>query len=502
MWRSELSTLTLKNREVSSDSEEASLSLPAAVWQIAWPIWWPQVCRIAFLLLTDMLALLLAVSLGYLLWAGLVLDQSPSVYIDLFRLLLLFPMGYAVAGMYPGFGLGAVETLRRISCCTSFGFLVLAAASFALKLPPDYSRMSFAIGWGISLVLVPVLRVLLLTVVNRLQWWGEPTLLIGSGQWIQRTIRVLKNALWLGYRPLWVLSPDTRWHGHVVEGVAVLGGPELAPHLAKRGIRVALVKDDKLSSNGATLSWFQQHFRHVVMIQESQDLPVERVRVCNLGGLFGIEFTNNLLRTRNRVVKRALDLILGGIILVLSLPLMALGGLLVKLLSHGPFFFCQEREGLGGCPIKVWKLRTMYQDAERRLETFLSINPELRREWERRFKLTRDPRIIPVVGPFLRRFSVDELPQLWSVVQGEMSLVGPRPFPEYHLQQLPPEFRELRRRVRPGLTGMWQVTVRSNGSIEEQIIHDTYYIRNWSLWVDLYILARTVFVVLAGRGAY
>jgi lipopolysaccharide/colanic/teichoic acid biosynthesis glycosyltransferase len=97
---------------------------------------------------------------------------------------------------------------------------------------------------------------------------------------------------------------------------------------------------------------------------------------------------------------------------------------------------------------------------------------------------------------------VDELPQLWSVVQGKMSLVGPRPFPEYHLQQLPPEFRELRRRVRPGLTGMWQVMVRSNGGIAEQIIYDTYYIRNWSLWVDLYILARTIFVVLAGRGAY
>ena len=174
---------------------------------------------------------------------------------------------------------------------------------------------------------------------------------------------------------------------------------------------------------------------------------------------------------------------------------------MIKLSSQGPLFFCQEREGLHGRPVKVWKLRTMYPDAERRLEEFLAANPQLRREWEDRFKLVYDPRIIPGVGTFLRRFSIDELPQVLSVLRGEMSFVGPRPFPEYHLRQFPPEFRQLRRRVRPGLTGMWQVMVRSTGGMEEQKVYDTYYIHNWSIWLDLYILARTVFAVLAGRGA-
>jgi len=225
------------------------------------------------------------------------------------------------------------------------------------------------------------------------------------------------------------------------------------------------------------------------------------VRVCNLGGVFGIEVTNNLLRWQNRVIKRTLDLTVGALFLLLALPMIALGGLLVKLLSRGPFFFYQQREGLAGRSIRVWKLRTMYQDAEQRLEAFLSANPELRREWEEHFKLTRDPRIIPGIGSWLRRYSVDELPQLWSVVTGEMSLVGPRPFPEYHLQQFPHEFREMRRRVRPGVTGVWQVMVRSNGSIEEQKLYDTYYIRNWSIWLDLWILFQTVHAVLLGKGA-
>jgi lipopolysaccharide/colanic/teichoic acid biosynthesis glycosyltransferase len=132
----------------------------------------------------------------------------------------------------------------------------------------------------------------------------------------------------------------------------------------------------------------------------------------------------------------------------------------------------------------------------------LSDLPGLSQEWEEHFKLPRDPRIIPWIGSFLRRSSLDELPQLWSVVIGEMSLVGPRPFPQYHLERFPTEFRELRRRVRPGLSGMWQVMVRSNGGIREQQEYDTYYIHNWSLWLDLYVLARTGFAVLAGRGAY
>jgi len=312
----------------------------------------------------------------------------------------------------------------------------------------------------------------------------------------------LENALSLGYRPLGVLSPDLHWHGRDMQGVPVVGGLEMAPHLAARGTRVALLEEGTEDNSCVTLSWLQQYFQHVVLIREYQGLPVEQAQVCNLGGVLGIAFTNGLLHWQNRFIKRTLDIVLGAICLALASPLITLGGLLVRLFSGGPSFFWQEREGLGGNRFRVWKLRTMYQDAESRLEEFLSANPELRREWEEHVKLARDPRVISGVGTFLRRFSIDELPQLWNVVRGEMSLVGPRPFPEYHLQRFPQEFRELRHRVHPGLTGMWQVMVRSNGGIEEQRMYDTYYIRNWSVWLDLYILGRTLFAVLTSRGAH
>ncbi|MGH7880387.1 MAG: sugar transferase, partial [Candidatus Binataceae bacterium] len=164
-------------------------------------------------------------------------------------------------------------------------------------------------------------------------------------------------------------------------------------------------------------------------------------------------------------------------------------------------FYSQERRGLGGRSIRVWKLRTMHRDAEERLKTHLAADPAEHAEWFAAFKLRNDPRVVPLIGPLLRRFSIDELPQLWSVVKGEMSLVGPRPFPDYHLEQLTSEHRQSRKDVRPGLTGLWQVMVRSDGGMLEQQHYDLYYVRNWSIWLDLYVMGRTVVKVLSGRGA-
>jgi lipopolysaccharide/colanic/teichoic acid biosynthesis glycosyltransferase len=202
------------------------------------------------------------------------------------------------------------------------------------------------------------------------------------------------------------------------------------------------------------------------------------------------------------MIKRVLDVILATIGLLICLPVIALCAVLIKLVSSGPIFFRQEREGLHGRKFRVWKLRTMYADAEARLAELLKHDAELRRQFERKAKLSRDPRLIPIVGKLLRRLSLDELPQLWNVILGDMSLVGPRPFPDYHLAMLSADCKKLRMAVRPGLTGMWQVMVRSEGLIEDQERFDIYYIKNWSLWLDLYILARTGGAVLIARGAY
>ena len=178
-----------------------------------------------------------------------------------------------------------------------------------------------------------------------------------------------------------------------------------------------------------------------------------------------LEVRNNLLDPVNARLKRAFDLAVAAPLALTAIPVIGLAVLAIKLVSPGPAFFAQEREGLGGRRIRVWKIRTMVAGAEAVLDRHLAADAAARDEWTRHMKLRHDPRIVPVIGHHLRRFSIDELPQLWNVLKGEMSLVGPRPFPHYHLSQFSDEFRTLRRRAIPGMTGFWQITCRSDGDL-------------------------------------
>jgi Undecaprenyl-phosphate galactose phosphotransferase WbaP len=460
-----------------------------------------RLARSICLLTADSAALVIAVSVAVVIYAVPVKGQPYSLYLPLLPLIGLFIAGYAVAGLYPGFGLGPVETLRRLSLVTTFGFVLVAAVSFALKLPAIYSRASFGIAFVVSLLVVPLGRAILLHLVRLAPWWSEPVVIVGTGARAAHAVRHIQRAYRQDYRPVAVLSPTAQTADAAIEDVPVIGGLEHAPQLAAAGIRVALLETDR-SLNRALVDRLQRDFRHVLLFSEAGGLPVEGLQIRHLGDLVGIEYTNNLLMHRNRVIKRTVDLMVASVALVLAAPIIGCAIALVRLIDGGSAFFIQDREGQDGRRISVLKIRTMRKDAQARLEAHLEERPDLRREWDEKLKLRDDPRLLPVVGRLFRRFSIDELPQILNVLRGDMSLVGPRPFPDYHLQRFSPAFRELRARVAPGITGLWQVTVRSEGSIEDQESFDSYYIRNWSVWMDLYVLSRTVVAVASGRGAY
>jgi lipopolysaccharide/colanic/teichoic acid biosynthesis glycosyltransferase len=226
------------------------------------------------------------------------------------------------------------------------------------------------------------------------------------------------------------------------------------------------------------------------------------IEVRDLGGIPGMEVQRKLLIRRNLLIKSGIDYVVAVPLFLISLPILLVAAIVIRIVSPGSPFFTQEREGADGKLIRIFKLRTMYQDAEQQLEKHLAKNDLARIEWQQYFKLKKDPRILPFIGPLLRKTSLDELPQLWNVLRGDMSLIGPRPFPVYHLNQFTYEFRHLRRKVTPGLTGLWQVSARSDGDLAVQERLDTYYIRNWSVWLDILILAKTIRIVLTGKGAY
>jgi Undecaprenyl-phosphate galactose phosphotransferase WbaP len=451
--------------------------------------------RVGMLASADVVALLLAGGLAYLLWARPVHGQPVLLYLPAAPAVFLMVLGYAQARLYPGFGLGPVEVLRRYWLVTALAFLAMAALVLALKLDNVYSRVTLTLAFGLSLTLVPLLRGLALRVARRWRWWPEPVVLVGTGEGMEKMRRVLAASSSAEFRPA----------GSIVAAGPGDSSPDAwtaeAYGYVRSGVRIA-VADPVVAGDAPSMDRLRSVFPRVIVLREFQQLPVEGVQIRNLGGLLGLEYGNNLLDRQSRWVKRVMDLLLATAALLLTFPIMLAAMLAVRVLSPGPALFWHDREGRKGRTIRVPKIRTMVLDAERRMEELLRCDPALREEWETAFKLAHDPRVIPRIGRFFRRFSIDELPQLWSVIRGDMSLVGPRPFPAYHLDALSPHARRLRDQVRPGITGLWQVMARGEAGVEAQQAHDVYYIRNWSVWLDLHILARTLGVVLSGRGAY
>jgi Undecaprenyl-phosphate galactose phosphotransferase WbaP len=247
------------------------------------------------------------------------------------------------------------------------------------------------------------------------------------------------------------------------------------------------------------LEQYTQNFRHLVVIPYLLGLSSLWVEARDMDGLLGLEVRQQLLIPQSRLLKRSVDLIGATLGLVMISPLLMLIVILVKLDSAGPLFFVQERLGYKGQLFKAYKFRSMYQDAEQRLQQILETDAERRQEYEKFHKLRQDPRVT-WLGRLLRKLSLDELPQLWNVIRGEMSLVGPRAY-------MPQEQHEMEGKehtilqVVPGITGLWQVSGRNHLSFQQRLDLDIYYVRNWSIWLDIHILARTIWVVLTGHGA-
>ncbi len=456
------------------------------------------------ILASDVLALEAALGLGLAVrrmlapWfsAAIGVEQYFAVAVGI----LLLPMVHYQLGIYPGYLLGPVERLRRRTLATLavFGGLVAWDNIVARGV---LSRGVLLATLGFALVLPPLAESLTRRVLAARKRWGIPVVMIGAGPAGRLVARTLASEPQLGLVPIAFLDNRPEAWNQAVEKIPVAGPLGLAQDFEGRA-EAAIVALADLDRDDVAGLLQELNFPRVIVIPQFTGVASLWVTARDLGGCLGLEIKKNLLMPRNLALKRMMDRVIAVPLFLLSLPVIAAAALWIKLASPGPAFHCQMREGIEGRRIAVWKLRTMHVGGERLLESWFVEHPEDRVEWARYFKLRRDPRVLPWIGKLLRRTSLDELPQLWSVLKGEMSLVGPRPFPDYHLEQFPSEFRALRTRVLPGLTGMWQVSARSEGDIEVQEALDSYYIRNWSPWLDLYILARTVSAVVMARGAY
>ena len=461
------------------------------------------VFRIATLVVTDALSLFVAVLLAFSYWA-IVNPSIPRHHFTMYLTAVLCIASFAYHGLYPGIGLNAVQNMRSISRSISVVYLLLAASMVLLKDWWANSRGGFFLSWILALALVPTGRWLMNHLLGSLPWWRTPVMILGAGKTARAVIRNLHDNRVLAYQPVLCLDDDLKKQG-TCEGVPVVGSLFKAKALAElHNIHYAIVAMPGIS-RGRLMMYMRQWiqiFPHILIIPDLFGIGSLWVEPHDLGGVLSLEVQHKLLNPLNRVVKRVSDIVVGSIGLIVAAPLIVFAAFWIKAVSPGSAFFRQEREGRDGRPIRILKLRTMYPDAENMLKRYLDDNSDARAEWDQFCKLRNDPRILPGIGRFLRRTSLDELPQLINILRGDMSLVGPRPFPAYHNNRFDADFRTLRVQMTPGLTGLWQIKARSDGDLDVQAALDSYYVRNWSLWLDLYILIRTVRVLINARGAY
>jgi Undecaprenyl-phosphate galactose phosphotransferase WbaP len=459
------------------------------------------------LIVVDLLAVAASFAVSYTLrrYAPLLspLQHGPEVYVSAWPALLLWTLAIWREGLYPGFWLTAREELRRVVTATTLASLLAVAATFVTQAGIQFSRPIVVGGWLISLVFLPAARFAVRVVLTRAGLTGPPAVILGAGKTAGLILAGLRRqrppALW----PVALFDDDPSKLHRDIDGVPVVGPlKQAAAWAGERGIRTAVVAMPGVGRERLIpiVEAQSRSFQRIIVVPDLFGLSGSEMDPRDVQGVLALELRKNLLYRRNLIAKRAVDLALLIISLPISVPAETLMAVAVWLDGGGPVFFRQDRIGKGGRGFKAWKFRTMVPGAEEVLRKALAQDPALQAEWQASQKLRRDPRLTRV-GRFLRRTSMDELPQLWNVLRGEMSLVGPRPIVHEEITRYGEGF-DLYCQVPPGLTGLWQVSGRSDTTYQERVWLDTHYVRNWSIWLDLVILVRTVWVVVAGIGAY
>ncbi|WP_166830431.1 undecaprenyl-phosphate galactose phosphotransferase WbaP [Thalassoroseus pseudoceratinae] len=412
---------------------------------------------------------------------------------------------YLCFGLYPAVGMQPIRETRQLTLASALAFSTVITARFAWAFQFDATLGTLTLAWALATFTGPPLRLIGRELLGRQSWWGQRALIIGGQEDGRQAFDQLACKPALGLRPVALLRGDTESRfGQKATDETTFGtlssAAKLASKLETPWAVIAMTDADPAQVQHA-VELCANHIPKLSVLSEAKGQPTLWAEARELHGTAALYTQHALTRRRYRWGKRAADMFLSGFGLLLISPFLLGIILAIKLRSPGPVFFGHERIGRGGRRFKVWKFRTMVVGANDVLQEYLDKNPEMRAEWERDHKLKNDPRIIKGVGNFLRKFSIDEIPQIWNILRGDMSLVGPRPIVNDEVVKYNNTY-PVYLKVRPGLTGLWQISGRNNTTYEARVQYDDYYVRNWSPWLDIYILARTVKTAVLREGAY
>lgn len=434
--------------------------------------------RNAVLMLADALALVVAWVVCVWVYQAIGLGQYDwRFYLRLWPVVVIFLAFNVLFRLYhgrffsPGAPIPPVEELRRlVGSALITHMLVIAVIAVVRQTVEDYSRVVMVCSGILTAFLAQPFRDVVRLLMAKLRIGQIPIHLIGDSETNGRFTKMLVRETHVGFKVV----------GEACE--AELAVVSIDPRLLR-----------------CRMEELRRRYRYLEYIPSAGVFPVNGAHPVLFDAIGGLEIVNFHQMRTLRLEKWLTDKALSAFACIVSLPLALALAALVKLTSRGPVFYRHSRLGRNGKEIRVWKFRTMYADADCRLTSLLESDSGLRAEWERNRKLAADPRVTPF-GRFLRRTSLDEIPQLLNVIAGDMALVGPRPIVQEEVRHYGASYA-IMSSVRPGITGLWQCSGRSDVGYARRVALDVHYVLNWSPWLDLWIVIRTVFSVLSMSGA-
>ena len=394
-----------------------------------------------------------------------------------------------------------------VAVAAAIALVIDAALLYLFKV--NFSRAWVITSWVLVAFSVPLARYCVKRLSLRLGGWKKPTVIVGTGAIALETAEAYVRDSHLGYDVVAFIDPDappTSWRELVIDKKQLPVQPldpdsQMLPAWLGRPHVVVALELNELPAREELIEKLSLYHGDLDIISPIRGLPINNARASHFFtyDILSLRICNNLARPFSQLMKRWFDIVAASAILVFLSPLMLLiAGLVWR--EGQPIFFGHTRIGQHGQLFKCLKFRSMVPNAANVLEDLLSRDPQARMEWERDYKLKNDPRIT-ALGHFLRKSSLDELPQLWNVIKGEMSLVGPRPVVPDELDRYG-ENKRYYLEVRPGITGLWQISGRNDVDYEERVSLDAWYVRNWTLWYDIFILFKTIATVPTKAGAY
>lgn len=395
-----------------------------------------------------------------------------------------------------------IKSLWKVSFLSTAGIFIVVSIG---KMSGEISRTVIVLMGILSVLFFPSVRIVSKRILRGLGFLKRRVLILGAGKTGRLVAEALRREPNYGYAVVGFVDDDPAKVGGRIEGIKVHRGIDRA----RSYIRRCNIEDLFIAMPGAgkervqgLINDLQHKVERILFVPDIYGIAVLGTGLQHFfhEEVLAFEIENNLSNPLNMFIKRCFDIVVSSLLIPLLAIPMAVIAVLIRLDSKGPAFFSQERIGAKGLIFRCFKFRTMFLDAEERLREIIENDPESRKEWEERWKLRNDTRITRV-GRFLRRTSLDELPQMINVLKGEMSFVGPRPYLVREREEMKGAEATILM-TKPGITGLWQVSGRSTTNYDYRISLDSWYVRNWNLWLDIVILFKTVRIVLKREGAY